>query len=110
MAAHYCIGNLCWICYPEYAPKPEDKIYKYWPEISQERQIPENKISGLLESLLISVFDQGLDEDEHFRALPEELNLDSMKAERAKISNDSLEVKLLDRMIADFESKGFEKL
>jgi len=106
MATHYCIGNPCWICYPEYAPKQSDNIYQYWPEMERERQIPENKISGLLERLLIDVFEQGLDEDTHYRNAPEELSLDKIKDERAKIANDSLEAKLLDLMIKDFENKG----
>lgn len=104
--AHYCIGNPCWICFPEYAPTPENKDYNIvWNEELKSRVIPDNNISGKLRDLLIRVFEQGLDEDTHFWALGDTLDLEKIKAERAKISSDSFEAKLLDLMIEDFENK-----
>ena len=103
--AHYCIGNPCWICYPEYAPKSDNKNFEFWNNHLAALQLPENKISGVLHELLLAVFRQGLDEDEHFRAMGEELDLEKIKAERAKIDSNSLEAQLLDLMIKDFEDK-----
>lgn len=62
-------------------------------------------ISILLENLLIDVFNRGLGEDEHFRAINNNLDLEKIKIERSKIIDNTLEAKLLDLMIEDFEWK-----
>jgi hypothetical protein len=103
--AHYCIGNPCWICYPEYAPKSDNQHFDFWNNRIAAFTLPEKNISGVLRELLLAVFRQGLDEDEHFRAMGDELDLEKIKAERAKIDSNSLEAQLLDLMIEDFESK-----
>lgn len=96
MATHHCVGSPCWICYPQLAPQPQP-YYK----------IPENKISNVLRDLLVAVFKQGLDEDEHFRVADDQvLDLEKIKTERANIDSTSLEAELLDLMIADFENKS----
>ena len=100
MPTHYCIGNPCWICYPQLAPKQDP-----WPQIIQYRLTPDDDISGLLEQMLVDVFEQGLDEDTHYRAMPEDLDLEKIKLERTKLSDTSFKAKLLDLMIKDFEEK-----
>lgn len=105
MSTHYCVSNPCWICFPEYAPKLKDSFG--YQNYLQNHVILEDNISELLENLIIEVFDQGLDEDRHFRSIGS-LTLDNIKDERAKISNDSLKAKLLDLMIKDFEEKSSE--
>lgn len=100
--SHGCIGNPCWICYPEYAPKHDP-----WPQILQDRIVPEQGISGRLRELLESVFRQGLDEDTHYRAIGD-MTLEDLKLERTHVTAGSLEAQLLDLMIEDFENKGWE--
>lgn len=104
--AHYCIGNPCWICYPEFAPKQDNKnYYTFQGERAVTLKLPGNKISPLLSKLLTAVFKQGLSEDEYFRAISDELDLEKIKAERAKVDPNSLEASLIDLMIEDFENK-----
>jgi hypothetical protein len=102
MATHHCIGNPCWICYPEYAPKQESH---FWKNIVQSYTFKDNNISSLLEEMLIKVFQSGIDEDAHFRC-NDDLTLEKIKEERARISDNSFEAKLLDIMIVDFEQKN----
>lgn len=64
----------------------------------------ENKISSLLEEMLIQVFESGVDEDEHFRC-NQDITLEKIKEERARISDNTLKAKFLDIMIKDFEFK-----
>lgn len=104
--AHYCIGNPCWLCHPELVPKLDNKNSEFWNDRFMAFQLPDKKISGLLRELLLAVFKQGLSEDEHFRAMGEELDLEKIKAERAKIDSTSLEAVLLDLMIQDFEDSS----
>lgn len=103
--AHYCIRTPCWICYPDLIPKQENKYYTFQSEQTITLKLPGNKISETLSKLLIAVFKQGLDEDEHFRAISDELDLEKIKAERAKVDPNSLEAGLIDLMIEDFENK-----
>lgn len=102
--AHYCIGNPCWLCYPDLAPKLDNK--NFWEYKIATLQLLDDKISGVLRELLLSVFRCGLSEDEHFRAMGDELDLEKIKAERAKIDSTSLEATLLDLMIQDFEDSS----
>ena len=37
MTAHYCVGNPCWICFPEYAPKGNVMFF-------QKIELEDNKI------------------------------------------------------------------
>lgn len=67
MATHHCIGNPCWICFPNTHPKPKDKFYDYFSKRVQDYSFKENNISTLLEEMLIQIFQSGIDEDEHFR-------------------------------------------
>lgn len=101
MATHHCIGNPCWLCFPDYAPKPDEKIYP----IMLSYQFRDNKISELLEDLLVDVFQSGIGEDAHYRC-DDGLTLEKIKEERTRISNDTLEAKLLDILIVDYEFKG----
>lgn len=89
--SHYCVSNPCWICHPEFAPKQQSYF-----------QPLKNHISLPLRELLVAVFKQGLDEDEHFRSMGSDLDLEKIKIERAAIDPNSLEAQLLDLMIADF--------
>lgn len=102
---HFCIGNPCWICFPDSAPKQENKYYTFQSERTVTLKLPGTKISPLLSKLLTAIFKQGLDEDEHFRAISDELDLEKIKAERAKVDPNSLEAGLIDLMIEDFENK-----
>lgn len=94
--SHYCIGNPCWICHPALAPTKEP-----WPQILQERHIPEEGISGITRSLLLAVFDQGLDEDTHFREMVDGPTIEELQEERKHVNDNSMEATLLDRLIED---------
>jgi hypothetical protein len=105
--SHYCISNPCWICYPEFAPKYNEKNYIDFQQIIEEHKIPENKISELLKNLLIEVFEYGLGEGQHFCSInvEDDISLAGIKEERLKLSSDTLESKLIDLLIKDFEEK-----
>jgi len=100
MATHYCIGNPCWICYPALAPTKEP-----WPQILQERHIPEEGISGITRGLLLAVFDQGLDEDTHFREMVDGPTIEELQEERKHVNDHSMEATLFDRLIEDYLSR-----
>ncbi|WP_227634292.1 hypothetical protein, partial [Klebsiella pneumoniae] len=76
--AHHCIGNPCWICFPQLAPKPNERLYDYWQNRIQDYTFKENQISSLLEEMLMEIFKSGLDEDAHFRC-NNDLSLDKIK-------------------------------
>jgi hypothetical protein len=112
MATHYCIGNPCWLCYPEYAPKQQEyykplpmnlvfpeKIFPLWAE---ERIIPAVGISGIAKRLITEIFGQGLDEDIHLWIMANmNLSVEDIKNERSHALEGSLEAKLLDILIED---------
>lgn len=105
--AHYCIGNPCWICYPEHAPKQDNEYYTYWQEEIEKRKVPETEISGKVYDLLIEIFEQGLDEDTHMWAMPNlGLKLVDIINERNNVNDDSLEAALLDLLIKDCKTKN----
>jgi hypothetical protein len=105
MATHHCIGNPCWICYPDLAPKREERLYDYWQQRIQDYQYPNNQISNLLKEMIIDIFKSGLDEDMYYRC-NQDITFDKIKEERSRIPNDSLEAKLLDLLIEDVAFKG----
>lgn len=91
--AHHCVSNPCWICYPKYAPEPASYF-----------EAPPPELSPYLKELLIKVFSHGLNKNNRY-TMPDSLDLLQIKAERANIASDSLEAKLIDLMIEDFESE-----
>lgn len=95
--AHYCIGMPCWICYPEHAPKLNGDTYNLAP-------LQNDQISDSVKEFLVDVFESGIGEDAHFRALGDDLSLTSLKEERARIDSNSLAAKLLDLVIESFEN------
>lgn len=104
--AHYCIGNPCWICYPQLTPQNNQNVFletSFTPNNSF--LLSALKLSPELKALLFEVFQRGLDEDEHFRSLGNDLDLEKLKSERLQLDPLSLEAELLDLMIADFEGK-----
>jgi hypothetical protein len=105
MTTHHCIGNPCWICYPDLAPKSEDKHYIFLQDRLLAHQFTAHKMSDLLKEMLIEIFESGLGEDAHYRC-NQDLKLEKIKEERLNMSDNSLEANLLDLMIKDFEQKG----
>lgn len=104
--SHYCISNPCWICYPEYAPKQNEKNFAFWQEEIEDHKVPQSGISGLVYRLLIRVFNQGLDEDTHLWTMPDlNLKLEDIKKEREQVVNGSLEAELLDLLINDLSKE-----
>lgn len=97
MATHYCIGNPCWICNPSLAPQDGP-----WPRITQDRLIPEKGISGVTRELLLAVFEQGLDEDTHFREMVDGPTIEQLQEERKHLDDNSMEATLLDMLIEDY--------
>lgn len=104
MATHYCIGNPCWLCYPEYAPKVENKNYETLVSVMKDHEAPSNgTISGVLQLLIYAVFDQGLDEGTPLwsnRSMP----LEDIKEERKNLLPDSLAAILIDKLIEYLQS------
>ncbi len=110
MAAHYCIGNPCWICYPAYAPKKEDTVrYDEWQSIIQDHYVPEQGISGVLKDIIINIFEYGLGEGQFYYDVgpktlhhSPEMTIEQVKEERSKLNDASLEAILLDKLIAEY--------
>ena len=100
MATHYCIGNPCWICFPEYAPKTDDEHYEFWKEDAEERMIPEFGISGKLHQLLVDIFIQGLDEDTFYMFMDYAgLSIEDVEAEIKHTKDLSFESQLIGLLI-----------
>lgn len=107
--AHYCISNPCWICYPEYAPKQDDKHFTWWNQEIEDHKIPQSGVSGIVRRLLVAVFDQGLDEDTHLWTMPNlKLKLEDIKKEREQVVEGSLEAELLDLLINDLSEEDID--
>src|ERR1700728_2383122 len=100
--SHYCIGNPCWICHPQYAPKQEP-----WPQLTSERLIPETGISDLLKSVLLKVFDQGLDEGTFINFMDNaNLTIENLWQEKALVAPNSLETALIEALIGEMEKSN----
>jgi hypothetical protein len=94
MPTHHCIGNPCTICFP-----PSNIVNPYFNQAIDSRYFTSG-ISDSLRSLLIDVFKRGIEHNAHFGGNESPTQI---KEERAKISSDSFEAKLLDLIIEDFE-------
>lgn len=101
MVAHYCIGNPCWICFPEHAPSKTHPEYEFLMESIDESKIPEKGISGNLRNLLITIFAQGLDEGTLIREM-NDLTIQDIINERKHVEDDSFVAILLDSLIKDY--------
>lgn len=100
---HYCFGNPCFIC------NAQDSLKEDWSsqlhDIIEDHKIPEKGMSGLLKSMLLAIFEQGLDEDTHLWCDEAKyIGLNEIKEERNKVANDSIEAKLLDMLIKEYET------
>ena len=58
-----------------------------------------------LQDMLLFIFEEGLDEDAQYR-FSREPNFPSIEQERLKLSDESLEAKLIDLLIQDYKNKG----
>lgn len=110
MSSHHCISSPCWICYPEYAPKQNEKNYKFWQQEIEDHKIPTTGISGIVRTLLIRIFDQGLDEDTHYWEMANlKLSYDDLLKEVPNLQKDTLETELFNMLIEDIKPKDYKE-
>jgi len=117
MPFHYCIGNPCWICYPEKNPtnNTEPKYQETFKKITENHLIPENDLSGRLKEYLVDIFNMGLNEGAHYFCDDGMLTISDIEKEQSKLNKSDVGYlfleKLLDRMRNDpqiFEKKSPE--
>jgi hypothetical protein len=96
--AHHCIGNPCWICFPQHAPKIETLFYS-WNKILDK--FPNYTMNTFIQEIIVKVFKSGLDHS-HI----ENITLAEIKEERAYIFDDTLTAQLMDAMIENLEKKA----
>lgn len=96
-STHYCIGNPCWICFPNMVP--DNLKFSYHKSV----------ISDGLKDLLAFIFKNGLDNSAfELSEYLDKFTINVLQYERLSVDDASLEARLLDLLIENNKFFGIK--